>query len=178
MRFSKKPLVSAAITMVVAAGGFFAYLNYSLRHMQIDLSGLDVLVNRALATAEVATLTVPRCGSSADFLPTGDRKQEATMLYVSTIVDLYTTAFGKLPDTIGDLDKLPSFYNADKLNGREVKKSCSLRVHSSGSYVLACGTPMPPATETEMLFRKAEPAQRFYMLGGAEALYVPARPCP
>jgi hypothetical protein len=145
--------------------------------MQFDLSGLDLLIKRTTATAEIATLTVPRCGSSADFLPAGDRRREATMLYVATIIDLYKSTFGKMPERIDDLDKLPSFHNADKLNGSDVKKSCSLRLHPGGSYVLGCGAPMPPAKEVDALFRKAEPAQRFYMVGGTETLYVPEKVC-
>ncbi len=163
--------------MAAPVVGFFAFLSYSLRHMQFDLSGLDHLVKRTTATVEIATLTVPRCASSAEFLPTGDRKREATMLYVATIIDLYKTTFGKMPERIGDLDKLPNFYNADKLNGSEVKESCSLRVHASGSYVLSCGAPLPSAKEVDVLFRRAESAQRFYMVNGTETLYVPEKAC-
>jgi hypothetical protein len=172
-----KYIAFAAITMVAVIGGSYAYLSYSLRHMQFDLSGLDLLVKRTTATVEIATLTVPRCASSADFLPAGDRKREATMLYVATIIDLYKSTFGKMPETIDDLDKLPSFHNADRLNGSEVKKSCSLRGHPGGSYVLSCGALMPPAKEVDALFRKAEHAQRFYMVSGTETLYVPEKAC-
>lgn len=168
----------AVVTTIAIVGGFYAYLDYSLRHMQLDLSGLDVFLGRLTATVEIATLTTPRCGSPADYLPIGDQRREATMLYVPTIVDLYKTTFGKLPDSIGDLDKLPSFDNADKLNGRQVKKRCSIHVDPSGSYVLACGASIPPAKEINALLRKAGPIQRFYPLDRAEALYVPGGACP
>jgi hypothetical protein len=100
------------------------------------------------------------------------------MLYVATIVDLYKTTFGKLPNSINDLDKLPSFDNADKLNGRQVRKSCSIHADPSGSYILACGASTPPAKEIDALFRKAGRVQRFYPLDRAEALYVPGAACP
>ena len=100
------------------------------------------------------------------------------MLYVATIVDLYKTTFGKPPQSVDDLDKLPSFDNADKLNGRHVKKSCSIHVDASGSYVLACGASTPPAREIDALFRRAGRVQKFYMLDGAEALFVPDVACP
>jgi hypothetical protein len=63
--------------------------------MQFDLSGLDVFLSRLTATVEIATLTAPRCGSPAEYLPAGDQRREAMMLYVATIVDLYKTTFGK-----------------------------------------------------------------------------------
>jgi hypothetical protein len=180
MQFSKpqKYLVFAVVTTIVITGVFYSYLDYSLKHMQLDLSGLDVLVGRLTATVRIATLTALRCGSPAEYPPTGDRRREATMLYVATIVDLYKTTFGKLPDSVDDLDKLPSFDNADKLNGRQVKKSCAIDVDPSGSYVLACGASIPPAREIDPLLRKAGRVERFYMLDGAEALYVPAVACP
>jgi hypothetical protein len=180
MRLSKpqKYLLCAVLATIAIIGGFYAYLGYSLRHMQLDLSGLDVLVGRLTATVQIATLTAPRCGSPAEYLPIGDQRREATMLYVATIVDLYKTTFGKLPDSVDDLDKLPSFDNADKLNGRQVRKTCSIHADPSGSYVLACGASIPPAREIDELLSKAGRAQKFYMLDGAEALYVPAVACP
>lgn len=179
MRFTKpiKCLVIAAITLLAIAGGAFAYLDYSLRHMQFDLSSLDVFINKLTATVEIATLTVPRCGSPADRPPVGDQRREAMMFYVATIVDLYKTTFGKLPDSIDDLDKLPSFENAEKLNGRQVKKSCSIHAHASGSYVLACGASLPPAKEIDAFLAGAGHVQSFYTLGGTETLYVPEAGC-
>ena len=180
MQLSKpqRYLVFAIVATIAIVGGFYAYLDYSLRHMQLDLSGLDVLLGRLAATVEITTLTAPRCGSPAEYLPTGDQRREATMLYVATIIDLYKTTFGKLPDGIDDLEKLPSFDNADKLNGRQVKKSCSIHVDPSGSYVLTCGASIPPTNEIDALLRKAGRIQRFYLLDRAEALYVPAVACP
>ena len=168
----------AIVATIAIVGGFYAYLDYSLRHMQLDLSGLDVLLGRLTATVEITTLTAPRCGSPAEYLPTGDQRREATMLYVATIIDLYKTTFGKLPDGIDDLEKLPSFDNADKLNGSQVRKSCSIHVDASGSYVLACGASIPPAKVMDDLLRKAGRIQRFYPLDRAEALYVPGAACP
>ncbi len=99
------------------------------------------------------------------------------MLYVATIVDFYRTTFGKLPDSIDDLDKLPSFDNADKLNGHQVKKSCSIHVHPNGSCALACGASLPPPEEIDAFLGRAGHVQRFYMLGGTEILYVSAHGC-
>jgi hypothetical protein len=180
MPFSKrrKRVVYAALMLVAIAGGFFAYVDYSLSHMEFDFSGFDNFAKMAQATIGIATLTLPHCDSSADFLPNGDRKRQATLLYVSTIVDLYKTTFGKLPDKIDDLDKLPTFYHADRLNGREVKKNCAIHVQPDGSYVLVCGGPKPPRKEVAALASKGGPIQRFYLLGSTEALYVPAKACP
>jgi hypothetical protein len=91
MPFSKslKYLVLTTIVIVAIVVGGNAYLGYSLRHMQLDFPGLDVLVYGLKATVEIATLTVP----------------------------------------IHDLDKLPSFHNADKLKVVRFKKSCSIYVH-------------------------------------------------
>jgi len=100
------------------------------------------------------------------------------MLYVATIVDLYKTTFGELPASINDLDRLPSFDNADKLNGNQAKKSCSMRLRSTGSYVLACGAPLPPPTDVDVFLGTAGHAQRFYVLGATEILYVPRAACP
>jgi len=100
------------------------------------------------------------------------------MLYVATVIDLYKTTFGKLPDSIDDLDKLPTFDNADKLNGHQVKTSCSIYAHPTGSYVLACGASLPPAKDIDAFLGKAGHVQRFYMLGETETLYVPGAGCP
>jgi len=170
-------LVLAAVALAVIVGGAFAYVVYSLEHMEFDLSGFAILLNKVTATAEIATLTIPRCESTADHLPNGDQRREAMMLYVATIVDLYKTTFGKLPDSIDDLDKLPSFDNAEKLNGRKAKSSCSISVHPTGSYVLACGDSLPPAKEIDAFLGKTGHVQRFYMLGGTETLYVPGAGC-
>jgi hypothetical protein len=158
-------------------GWGYAYLGYSLRHMQFNLSGFDVFLNKLTATAEIATLAVPRCGSAPDYQHIGDQRREAMMLYVATIVDLYKTTFGKPPDSIDDLDKLPNFDNADKLNGRQVKKSCSIRMYPIGSYVLACGASLPPPKEIDAFLGKARRVQGFYMLGAMEALYIPEGGC-
>jgi hypothetical protein len=180
MRFSKpqKYLALATITMAAIIGGGYAWLSYSLQHMQFDFGGLNVLVGRLTATVEIATLTVPRCASPPEYPAVGNQRREAMMLYVATVIDLYKTTFGKLPESIADLDKLPSFNNADRLNDREIKKSCSIYGQPAGSYVLACGGSSPPAKKVEAISKNAGRVQRFYLLGGIEALYVPADPCP
>src|SRR5260370_5950594 len=168
MRFTKplKYLVFAAIAVDAIAGGSCAYVGYSLRHMQLDLSGIGIFANKLTATVEIATVTVPRCGSPADYPPIGDKRREAMMLYVATIVDLYKTTFGKLPDSIDDLDKLPSFDDADRLNGRKVKKGCSIHVHPAGSYILACGASLPPVKEINSFLGMLETVLRYDMLVG------------
>ena len=179
MRFTKpiKCLVVAAVTLSAIVVGARAYIEYSLRNMQLDLSGLVVLADKVSATVELVTLTVPRCEFPPDYQSIGDRRREAMMLYVASIVDLYKTTFGRPPDSIDDLDKLPSFDNADKLNGTQVKKSCSIHVYPTGSYVLACGASLPPAKDIDVFIGKAGHVQRFYMLGGTEILYVPGTGC-
>lgn len=70
--------------------------------------------------------------------------KEATMAYVASIVDIYRTPFGKLPGNVADLDKLPTFENADKLNGNEMKRICFIQqMHSSRTYALTCGGKWP-----------------------------------
>ena len=172
-----KYLVIAAIAFGLLVGGFYVYLGYALRHMELDLSGLGPTLNKLAATVEVVTLTIPKCESSVDHIATGDPRREATMLYVATVVDLYTTMFGKLPDNIEDLDRLPSFENADRLNGSRVKKRCSIRSHPSGSYVLACDAPLPPAKDIQSVLGKNGRVQKFEMVGGTEILYVPGTGC-
>jgi hypothetical protein len=179
MRFTKpiKYLLVAAVTLSAIVVGARACIEYSLRNMQFDLSGLADLTDKVSATVELATLTIPRCPFPPDYRSIGDQRREAMMLYVATIVDLYKTTFGKPPDSIDDLDKLPSFNNADKLNGRQVKKNCSIHVQPAGSYVLACGASLPPAKEIDVFLGKAGHVQRFYVLGGTEILYVSGAGC-
>jgi hypothetical protein len=163
--------------LAVIASGAFAYVDYSLRHMQFDLSGLGDLANKLRATTEIVTLTFPRCEFRPDHSPIGDQRREAMMLYVATIVDLYRTTFGKLPDSIDDLDKLPTFNSADKSNGRQVENSCSIHPQPNGSYFLACGGSLPPAKEIAAFLGQTGHEQGFYMLAGTETLYVPEAGC-
>jgi hypothetical protein len=173
MRFIK-PITYVSLTAIAVMLIIFAirfYVEFSLQNMQLDLSGLVTVANTAVA---MATLTIPPCQSAPDYSPIGDQKRERTMLYVATIVDLYKTTFRTLPDSIDDLDKLPSFDNAEKLNSHRIKQSCSIHGYPTGSYVLTCGASLPPANEIDAFLRKAGNVQRFYMVGGTEILYVPA----
>jgi hypothetical protein len=179
MRVAKpmKYLMIAVVALALIATSFYAFLAYSLQHMQLDLSGVGVALSKLAATVELATLTIPRCEAPVDHAIGGDRRRESIMLYVATIVDLYKTTFGKLPDNIEDLEKLPDFGNADKLNGRQVGRSCSIHAYPTGSYVVACGAPLPPAKDLQAIFAKAGHVQRFQMLNGTEILYVPGGGC-
>src|SRR5580692_2530656 len=59
MRFTipVRVVLVAAVTLVAMAGGAFAYVDYSLRHMQVDLSRLAGLANKLNAIVEIAALT-------------------------------------------------------------------------------------------------------------------------
>jgi hypothetical protein len=95
------------------------------------------------------------------------------MVYVAGIVDLYRTTFGKLPENIGDLDELPSFENADRLNDNEMKRTCSIKqMRSSRAYVLTCGGKWPSAERLDFTVVKTVDEQ-FEMVDGIEVLYVP-----
>jgi hypothetical protein len=162
-------LATVAILAVVVAYGW-----YSLQHIQIDASGLAPFVNKLAATVEVATLSVPRCPSTAEYTHAGDRKLEATMLYVASIVDFYETTFGRLPNSIADLDKLPTFRNAEQLNGQKVKTNCSIQpMQSIGAYVVSCGGKMPSQERLDPFLRGVLREQTFVSLDGTEVLYVP-----
>ncbi len=172
-----KYLVIANVALAVFIGGSYFYMGYALSHMDLNLSGLGTAVDELAATVEVATLRIPRCDSSVDHLAGGDRTREATMLYAATVVDLYKTTFGKLPTRIEDLDKLPDFENADRLNSRRIEKSCTIQAHHTGSLVLVCGAPLPDAKDIEAIVAKQGHVQAFEIVGGTEILYVPAIAC-
>ena len=171
MQIRKRTRFFAALTLAVVFGGVFAYVEYSLQHLQVDASGLGAFFNSIAATAQVATLKVPSCRSEIKQPSLGDQRREALMLYVVSIIDLYRTTFGRLPDRIEDLEKLPSFVNADALNSHQVKKSCSIHVGSAGPYVLTCGASLPSPITIDT-FLAAKHVQGFQMLAGTEILYI------
>ena len=167
-----KHVVLALLALVVIASAIIAGIEYELRHMRLGLSGFDALADLA-TTAKVITLSVPRCEAAVKHSPAGDPKQEATMVYVAGVVDLYRTTFGKLPENITDLDKLPTFANADKLNGEEMRRTCSLgQVPSNRAYVLACGGKLPSPERLDSALGKTVD-ERFMFVDGIELLHVP-----
>jgi hypothetical protein len=169
-----KHVALALAALILIASAAIAGMEYELRHMAISLQGFDVFADQFAATVSVVTLHVPPCASDIEHGPNGDPRQEATLAYVASIVDLYRTTFGRLPQSVGDLKKLPSFANADKLNGNEMKKSCLIEpMPSNGAYVLACGGKLPSATKLKSVLGKTT-AERFVVLDGAEVLYVPS----
>jgi hypothetical protein len=95
------------------------------------------------------------------------------MVYVASIVDLYRTTFGKLPENITDLDKLSIFENADNLNGNEMKRTCSIQqMLSRRAYALSCGGRRPSAERLDSTLGKTVDEQ-FAIVDGIEVLHVP-----
>ncbi|MFZ0805915.1 MAG: hypothetical protein WAN03_07015, partial [Candidatus Sulfotelmatobacter sp.] len=144
-----------------------------LRGIHFDLSGLAAVTNTASAIASLAKAKLPPCASTIKRPPAGDARQEATMVYVASIVDLYRTTFGKLPENITDLDKVPVFEKADKLNGNEMKRTCSIQqMLSSRAYALSCGGTRPSAERLDSTLGKTVDEQ-FAIVDGIEVLHVP-----
>jgi hypothetical protein len=174
-----KVLSTTALLLVVAAVGVGVCLRWSLRHMLIDFP-LAGLVNRLLPQAEIAAVAAGRhgaCSGTQDQQSIGNREAEAEMSYVAAMPELYRTRFGRAPSSISDLNKLPEFEHADRLNNRSFSRDCSIYFDQSGSFAVSCGRPRPSRLDVAAFMRTAPSAQNFYMVGKSEILYIPVHMC-
>jgi hypothetical protein len=168
-----KHVVLALVALVAVAAGSLALVTFALRGIRFDFSGLVAVTNTASAIASLAKPKLPPCTSAIKRPASGDAGQEATMAYVASSIDLYRTTFGKLPENIRELDKLPTFENADNLNGNEMKRTCSIhKMHSSRAYALTCGGRWPSADRLDSTLGKTVDEQ-FAIVDGIEVLHVP-----
>jgi hypothetical protein len=168
-----KHVVYALVALVAIASVSLALVTFALRGIRFDFTGLVAFTNTASAIASLAKPKLPLCTSAIKRPPSGDARQEAMMVYVASIVDLYRTTFGKSPENIRDLDKLRTFENADRLNGNEMKRTCSIQeMLSSRAYALTCSGKLPSADRLDSTLGKAVDEQ-FAMVDGIEVLHVP-----
>jgi hypothetical protein len=151
-----------------------ASLGYSLQHL--DLSGLTAMFNRLLPIAKTQAAKVAVCEPRWQPAGMDANERERMMLYMEAIVDEYQSTFGRLPEQINDLDKVPSFQNADRLNGLAFKKNCNMLVRA-GSYALGCGSSRPSTKELYAFLSESGHTPGFYNLRTNEILYIPKADC-
>ena len=164
-----------AVTLI--AFGLLAYLRLSLRHAHIGFltpQDVEVLISEA-NEARVAVAQNKACVYPIDESGRGDRKQEAEMLYIAAMLNLYRAKFGVAARSLADLDRVRE--PNSKLDARQLEKDCSLYVDSSSATVVSCGSSRPSDTELAKLVSGAEYEQKFYRVEGSEVLYIPAPKC-
>lgn len=174
-----KVLVVTAFVVVLAFLGLGAYVRWSVRHMVIAFP-VDGLVRRLLVPAEiVAAATGGRetCANPVDQSSIGDREAEAAMSYIAAMDDLYRTRFGSSPSSMSDLSRLAEFEQADSLNKHSFSRGCSVYFDQSGSFATSCGRSRPSGPDVAAFMRNAPFAQKFYMVGKSEILYIPVQKC-
>jgi hypothetical protein len=174
---SKQKRVVVIVLLVLATGivGFIAYVRTSIHHLGfLTTSDVKVLMTAA-SEARAAVEQNKACVLPIDESSMGNRKQEAEMLYVAAMLDLYQAKFGVAARSLADLDRLRD--RNSKLDWRRLEKDCSLYVDSSGASVVTCGGSRPSSVELAKLISGAEYMQKFYRVGGSEALYIPAPKC-
>jgi len=142
-------------------------------HLDLDLRGLS----SRLGLVEALTGARSPCIASADSASLGDREKEAEMSYVATMPDLYKSRFGVPASSVADLNKLPEFESANRLNNREFEKDCTIYFDQNTSFAVTCGSPKPSSAEASTFMRSAPFVRGFYKLGQSEILYVPAPKC-
>ena len=177
-RITRIALFAFALMLAGALGAVVSFY-VSLRHMRVGfISEKDADTIRAAADlARAAISRNPSCNIKVDESSIGEKRQEAMMLYVAAMVDLYQVGFGSLPTRIADLDRLRDFDNSSKLNGRELENVCSIYSDGNGSFVVSCGQSRPSNPEVVEFMRKADNVKKFYRLGQLEILYVPIPRC-
>jgi hypothetical protein len=163
------------LSALLVLTGSALYVRWSLRHMRLDLDlrGLS----SGLGLVELLTGGHSPCIAGADPTSLGDREQEAEMSYVATMPDLYKSRFGVLPSGMTDLNRLPEFDTANRLNNREFENNCSIYFDQSASFAVSCGSSKPPSRDMAAFLRNAPFMRRFYLVGNKEVLYVPAPKC-
>lgn len=171
-----KRILFVAATVAIGLVLFASYLSlgHSLRHL--DVSGFTIVFGRTVPPATTVAPSVATCETTWQPTDADRNESERMTLYLETVVGEYQTNFGKLPKQMSDLDKVPSFANADRLNGREFTKSCYIRARAQ-SYVLGCSGLRPSARELDDFLNKSLRPAGFYKLGGTDILYIPTRNC-
>jgi hypothetical protein len=162
------------LSALVVLTGSALYVRWSLRHMRLDLD-LRGLSSR-LGLVEALTGHSP-CIASSDPGSLGDREKEAEMSYIATMPDLYKSRFGVPPSNIADLNRLPEFETANRLNNREFENDCSIYFDHSASFAVSCGPTKPSSQDLAAFLYNAPFVRRFYRIGNNEVLYVPAPKC-
>lgn len=169
----------AALVLVLGIVGSAAWVDWSLRHMQIGFlnsAAVGGLMARVELVRDVMWLN-RNCLPVVDESSKGDKRKGAEMEYIAATLELYRAKFGRAASSVNDLNKLSDFDNASKLNGRQLEKEYSIYDHPSGSYVVSCGPSRPSSADVAAFAPRVDSGQRFYDLGGREILYVPARKC-
>jgi len=170
-----KALIVAALALPLTILAGKAFVRWSLKDLQFDLSGLAAQVNAD--TAVIRALVGRNCFRTVDQSSIGDKRKEAQMSYVAAVLDLYRVRFGKSTAVVSELNKLPEFEHANSTNRHYFEKDCSIHVGESGSAVVSCGSSRPTKDTVEAFMRNAKPVQKFYLLDGSEILFIPAPKC-
>lgn len=176
-------MTRTVLVLVVILGttiaGFLIYFSVSLRHIRLGLfTPADVqMLLSAANEARDAVEQHKACVLPIDESSLGNRTQEAEMLYLAAMLDLYRAKFGMAPRTLADLDRLRDFGKANRLDGLRLEKDCSVYLDPSGATAVSCGGTRPSNTDLAKLISSAEYVQKFYRLGNSEVLYVPVPKC-
>lgn len=169
------------LTIVIFIGmvGALTYFHLSLRRMRIGfLTPADVrTLMEAAERARGAVAENRTCVFGIDDSSIGDQGQEAKMLYLAAMLDLYRVKFGRTPATVAELDRLRTFDKANALDVGKLDKECSIYPNSGGASVITCGTWRPSSDDLAALTNRAGYVQMFYRVGDHEVLYVPAPRC-
>jgi hypothetical protein len=171
--------VAAVLVLVLGVAVLVAWIDWSLRHMQIGLLS-TAAVGGFMARVELVRdvmLLNRSCLFTVDESSKGDQKKEAEMRYIAAMLDLYRAKFGRAASSVTDLNKLSDFDNASKLNGRQLEKECSIYAYPRGSFAVSCGSSRPRNADVAAFRPRTDAVERFYELGGHEILYVPAQKC-
>jgi hypothetical protein len=172
-----RALLVVVLTLATGVVGFIAYVRASIHHLGfLTTSDVKVLLSAANeARAEVAQNKA--CLFSIDESSVGDKKQEAEMLYIAAMLDLYRAKFGVAARSLGDLDRLRDFQQRSRLDTRRLQEDCYVYIDPSSASVVTCRGEKPSDIELARVMRTAEYVQRFYRLGESEVLYIPAPKC-
>jgi hypothetical protein len=176
---SKQTRVAVIVLLVLLIGGvgFIAYVRASIHHLGfLTTSDVKVLMSAA-NEARAAVEHNKSCVLPMDESTKGDRRQEAEMLYIAAMLDLYRAKFGVAARSLSDLDRLRDFDQNSRLDKRRLEKDCFVYVDPSGASVVSCGGSKPSSAGLAKLVPGAEYVQRFYRVGKSEVLYIPVPKC-
>jgi hypothetical protein len=175
----KKWLVKSLVVLCVfmsAVTGVLIYLRFSVGRSPIGFFSphdADTLISEAEAARNIVVQN-KRCSFTIDQSSLGNKQQEAEMLYIASMLDLYRARFGVAARTMSDLLKLNEISKSD---WNRWNKTCYFYVDSSSASVVTCGRNLPSDAELTQLARRLDPIQRFYKIKDAEVLYIPTPRC-
>src|ERR1035438_3533273 len=105
MSKQSRALLVVLLVLVIGTVALIAYVRASIHHLEfLTTSDVKVLISAA-NEARAAVAQNKACLFTIDESSVGDKKQEAEMLYIAAMLNLYRAKFGVAARNLEELDR-------------------------------------------------------------------------